>query len=84
MLFLGAKQEHSSSLTAVLTWHILADSAKIGYNSAGRTKSVNGFDRPVGCSKHMNPYEDACSKQRAGSKPQVWVSATELSRNYAI
>jgi|SRR6266567_897358 len=39
--------KHSSSVTAVLTQHNLAESAKIGHKMAQSTRSANGFDRPL-------------------------------------
>src|SRR5512135_2468099 len=82
---LADKQEHSSSPTAVLTQHILAESAKIGHNLAGSTKSVNGFDRPVVRSQYGTPSENVCLKEdlsgkfRLGSNPKTAITA--LSAN---
>ena len=44
---LADKQEHSSSIAAVLTQHNVARSAKIGQFLAESTKFPNGFDRPA-------------------------------------
>jgi len=67
---LADKQEYSSSTTAVLTRHILAESAKIGHNLAGSTKSVNGFDRLVGfCCKNAGDMVSSASIQENRGVP---------------
>lgn len=63
----------------------MAESAKIGHSLAGSTKSVDGFDRPVECSKHEPSSKKAHLKEnlngqfRLGSNAKTAITA--LSAN---
>jgi hypothetical protein len=67
---LADKREHSSSVTAVLTRHKMAEIARINQFLAESANSENGFHRPLTRSQHLDAERTFSQEQDLSVKMQ--------------